>query len=49
MTKTQFILNIIFFIPLLLLNFFLHGIDGCVELCEVIKEYGANYEKLSKY
>ena len=30
MTKTQFYLNVIFFIPFMVINFFLYGIEGLV-------------------
>ena len=39
MTKTQVILNIIFFIPLLVINFFIYGIDGDIRLIKELKKY----------
>ena len=38
MTKQQFILNIIFFIPFMVINFFLYGITGCADFIELLKE-----------
>lgn len=39
MTKTQFFLNIILFIPLLVINFFVYGVDGCARFIKLLKEY----------
>ena len=38
MTKNQFILNIIFFIPFIIINFFLYGIEGCTNFITFLKE-----------
>lgn len=38
MTKNQFILNIIFFIPFVIINFFLYGIEGCADFIKFLKE-----------
>ena len=38
MTKTQIILNIIFFIPLMVINFFAYGIDGCIDFVKDLKK-----------
>ena len=43
MTKNQFILNIILFIPLTILNFFVYGIDGNIRLIKELKYYYKNY------
>ena len=37
MTRTQFILNIIFFLPLLVVNFFAYGVDGCIRFVKEMK------------
>ena len=39
MTKNQFILNIIFFVPFIVINFFLYGIEGCVNFIKLLKKY----------
>lgn len=39
MTETQFFLNIILFVPLLVINFFVYGIDGCARFVKELKEY----------
>lgn len=38
MTKTQFYLNVIFFIPFMVINFFLYGIEGCMNFIKCLKE-----------
>lgn len=43
MTKAQFISNVILFIPLLVLNFFAYGIDGCVRLINEMNRYAKKY------
>ena len=43
MTKTQFAINVILFIPLLVLNFFAYGIDGCVRLINEMNRYAKKY------
>ena len=43
MTKAQFIGNAILFVPLLVLNFFVYGADGCVRLCEEMHRYAKKY------
>lgn len=43
MTKNQFILNVIFFIPLVLINFLFYGIDGVIELVEYLNRYSKKY------
>jgi len=43
MSKTQFICNVIFFIPLLVLNFFAYGVDGCARLFDEINRYSKKY------
>jgi len=43
MTKKQFILNIIFFLPLLILNFFAYGIEGDIRLIKMLQKYSKKY------
>ena len=43
MTKTQFVGNVILFIPLLVINFFAYGIDGCVRLVNEMNRYAKKY------
>jgi hypothetical protein len=43
MTKTQFIANTILFVPLLVLNFFAYGVNGCVELCKDMHKNAKEY------
>lgn len=43
MTKKQFVLNIIFFLPLLILNFFAYGIEGDIRLVEMLQKYSKKY------
>lgn len=38
MTKTQFYLNVIFFIPFMVINFFLYGIKGCTDFIILLKK-----------
>ena len=46
MTKTMFTFNIILFIPLIILNFFGHGIGGCIDFVKLMKkEYVELYRK----
>lgn len=37
MTKAQITLNIIFFIPLIVINFFVYGVDGCLGFVKDLK------------
>jgi len=39
MTKNQFILNIILFIPLMALNFLVYGIDGDIRFLKELKKF----------
>lgn len=39
MTKAQITLNIIFFVPLMVINFFVYGIDGCIDFVKDLKKY----------
>ena len=39
MTRKQFALNIIFFIPLMIANFFAYGVNGCIEFVRLLHEY----------
>ena len=43
MSKLQFIGNIIFFIPLLMLNFFIYGFNGCILFIKEMKKYLNEY------
>jgi len=43
MTKKQFILNIVFFLPLLILNFFAYGIEGDIRLIKMLQKYSKKY------
>lgn len=43
MSKLQFINNIIFFIPLLILNFFIYGFDGCILFIKEMRKYQNKY------
>jgi len=43
MTKSQFIENVILFIPLFILNFFIYGIDGCKRFVEEMNKYAKKY------
>lgn len=43
MTKKQFVLNIIFFLPLLILNFFAYGIEGDIRLIKMLQKYSKKY------
>ena len=43
MTKNQFIANVILFIPLLVLNFFAYGVDGCVRFFNEMNRYSKKY------
>lgn len=43
MTKAQFIGNAILFIPLLVLNFFAYGVDGCARMCKEMHRYAKKY------
>lgn len=43
MTKTQFVINVVLFIPLLVLNFFAYGIDGCVRFVNEMNKYAKKY------
>lgn len=43
MTKNQFVLNVVFFIPLALVNFLFYGINGVVELVGELNRYSKKY------
>lgn len=45
MTKFQLALNIILFIPLLIINLFLYGIEGCAYFIEDVRD---NWKKFHK-
>ena len=42
MTKAQITLNIIFFVPLMVINFFVYGIDGCIDFVKDLKKHLTN-------
>lgn len=48
MTKNQFILNVIFFIPLALINFLFYGIDGIIRLVADLNRYSKKYFNYKK-
>ena len=48
MTKNQFILNVIFFIPFALINFLFYGIDGVIRLVKLLNEYSKKYFNYKK-
>ena len=43
MTKEQFYLNIILFIPFMVINFFAYGITGCIDFVKMLNEYSKKY------
>lgn len=43
MTKKQFYLNIIMFVPFIIINFFLYGITGCIDFIKLLKKYSKKY------
>lgn len=43
MTKTQYILNLIFVLPLIILNFLVYGIDGVIQFVQDITKYSKKY------
>lgn len=45
MTKAQFFGNVILFVPLIVINFFVYGIDGCSRLIKEMKKYAKKYLK----
>ena len=45
MTKNQFIVNVILFIPLFVLNFFAYGVDGCGRMIKEMDKYAKKYFK----
>ena len=42
MTKTQYVINIILFLPLAIINFFIYGADGVIQFTKEIKKYSKN-------
>lgn len=48
MTKNQFILNVIFFIPLVLINFLFYGINGVIRLVKELNRYSKKYFNYKK-
>ena len=43
MTKTQYIINLVCFLPLAVINFFMYGMDGVIQLTKEIKKYSKKY------
>ena len=43
MTKTQYIANLVLFLPLTIVNFFMYGADGVIRLIKEIKKYSKKY------
>lgn len=43
MTKTQYIINLILFVPLIIANFFMYGVDGVIQFTKEIKKYSKKY------
>ena len=43
MTKAQYIANIVLFLPLTIINFFMYGADGVVRFAKDIKKYSKKY------
>lgn len=43
MTKTQLFLNIIFLVPLMVINFFVYGFAGCADLIKDIIKYSKKF------
>ena len=43
MTKTQYIANLVFFLPLIVANFFMYGIDGVIQFIKEIKKYSKKH------
>jgi hypothetical protein len=39
MTKTQYITNLVLFLPLSIINFFMYGADGVIRFVKEIKSY----------
>lgn len=43
MTKTQYVINLILFLPLTIVNFFMYGADGAIQFIKEIKKYSKKY------
>ena len=43
MTKAQFVVNVVLFLPLLVLDFFAYGIDGCARFVNEMNRYTKKY------
>lgn len=43
MTKTQYLANLILFLPLMIANFFIYGVDGVIQFIKEIKKYSKKY------
>ncbi len=43
MTKTQYIINLALFLPLIIANFFMYGVDGVIQFTKEIKKYSKKY------
>lgn len=45
MNKTQFILNIIFYPFLLICNFLIYGMQGCIDFVKEVHKYSKKFLK----
>jgi len=43
MTKMQYYLNILFFLPLIIINFVFYGLDGVINLFKEMKKFSKIY------
>ena len=43
MTKIQYTINLILFLPLTVINFFIYGADGVIRFTKEIKKYSKKY------
>lgn len=43
MTKKQFIENCVLFLPLLIINFFVYGLDGSIRFVQDLNKYRKKY------
>ena len=43
MTKMQYYLNILFFLPLIIINFVFYGLEGVINLFKEMKKFSKKY------
>lgn len=43
MTKIQYIINLVCFLPLAVINFFMYGVDGVIQFTKEIKKYSKTH------